>query len=156
MDSCFVWIAIHGLLVTRTMPRTLTAMMAEYVELALLEQSLANTDGMNRPFSDRVSDVAEKTGGAVLFDIRVDGDVRIQRMAAIGFGDDGSIAIMMNRNGQLSSTPIDADNDLLIAELTAWSSLPMAEQICVSYRGAAATLLVKLRASGRFGTIPEL
>ncbi|MER8456280.1 hypothetical protein [Mesorhizobium sp. M0965] len=126
-------------------------MKAEYVELVLLEQSLANTDGMNRPFSDRVDDIAEKTGGSVLFDVRVDGDTRIQRMAAIGYGsNDTVVAIVMDKNGQLRSAPVDADNDFLVAELTVWSSLPMAEQASASYCGAAASLLAKLRKSGRF------
>lgn len=124
-------------------------MMAEYVELVLLEQSFANTAGMNRPFSDRVGDVADKSGGSVLFDIRVDGDTRIRRMAAIGYGANGTVAIMMDQNGQLSSAPVDADNDLLVAELTTWYSLPMAEQVCVSYPDAAEILLAKLRKSGR-------
>ena len=124
-------------------------MMAEYVELVLFEQSLANADAMNRPFSDRVGDVAEKTGGSVLFDIRVDGDTRIQRVAAIGYGPNGTVAIMMDKDGQLSSAPVNGNNDHLVAELAVWSSLPMAEQVCVSYRGAAAILLAELRKSGR-------
>ena len=121
-------------------------MKAEYVELVLLEQSLANKDGIYPPFSDRVSDVAEKTGGSVLFDVRVQSDIRIQRMAAIGFGVDGTVAIMMDKNGQLVSAPVNADSDFLVAELIAWSSLPMAEQVCASYSSAAATLLVELLA----------
>ncbi|MER8638003.1 hypothetical protein [Mesorhizobium sp. M0854] len=126
-------------------------MKAEYVELVLLEQSLANTGGMNRAFSDRVDDIAEKTGGSVLFDVRVDGDSRIQRMAAIGYGaNDTVVAIMMDKNGQLRSAPVDADNDFLVAELTVWSSLPMAEQASANYHGAAESLLAKLRKSGRF------
>ncbi|PTE06577.1 hypothetical protein [Mesorhizobium helmanticense] len=113
-------------------------MNAEYVELVLFEQSLAR---MNRPFSDRVGDVAEKTGGSVLFDIRVEADSRIQRMAAIGYSANGTVAIMMDKNGELGSAPVNGDEDVLVAELTAWFSLPMAEQVCVSYRGAAASLL---------------
>jgi hypothetical protein len=120
-------------------------MKAEYVELVLLEQSLADTGGMNRPFSDRVSDVAEKTDGVVLFDIRVDGDARVSRMAAVGYGVSGTVAITMDKYGQLSSAPINGENDALVAELTAWSLLPMAEQVSVDYRGAAAMLLAGLR-----------
>jgi hypothetical protein len=96
-----------------------------------------------------VGDAAEKTGGSVLFDIRVDGDTRIQRVAAIGFGANGTVAIMMDKDGQLSSAPVNGNNDHLVAELAVWSSLPMAEQVCVSYRGAAAILLAELRKSGR-------
>lgn len=58
-------------------------MVAEHVELALFEQSLANIEGLNRPFGDRVADAAEKTAGSVLFDVRFDGDACVQRMAAL-------------------------------------------------------------------------
>ena len=122
-------------------------MKAEYVELVLLEQSLANADRMNRPFFDRVSDVAEKTDGSILFDVRVDGDTRIQRMAAIGYGANGTVAIIMDKHGQLSSVPIDGDDDIIV-ELSRWCSLPMAEQARVSYRGAVALLLAKFRRAG--------
>ncbi|ESY42300.1 MULTISPECIES: hypothetical protein [unclassified Mesorhizobium] len=43
--------------------RTLAAMVAEHVELALFEQSLGNIEGLNRPFYDREADAAEKTQG---------------------------------------------------------------------------------------------
>ncbi|MER9331176.1 hypothetical protein [Mesorhizobium sp. M0488] len=126
-------------------------MKAEYVELVLLEQSLANKDDMNRPFSDRVGDVAEKTGGSVLFDVRVDGDTLITRMAAIGYGANGTVVITMAKNGQLASAPMKGNSDHLVAELTAWYSLPMAEQIGVSFSSTAAILLAVCRESGRFG-----
>ncbi|KRB34243.1 hypothetical protein ASD99_01005 [Mesorhizobium sp. Root695] len=125
-------------------------MKAEYVELVLLEQSLANTDGMNRPFSDRVVDVAEETGGSVLFDVRVDGDTRINRMAAIGYGANGTVIIVMGKKGQLDSAPIDGDTNHLVAELTAWCSLPMAEQVCVNFSSTVVILLAELRKSSRF------
>ncbi|QKC85365.1 hypothetical protein [Mesorhizobium sp. NZP2077] len=125
-------------------------MKAEYAELVLLEQSLACAEGMGRPFSDRVGDVAEKTGGSILFDIRVDGDIQIQRFAAIGWGGGGTVVILMGKDGQLGIASIDEDNNHLVAELTAWNSLPMPEQVGVSYSGAAASLLAKLRKSGRW------
>lgn len=149
IGGCFVWISRPRPIGPARHAAHSRGMMAEYVELALLEQSLANTGGIQRPFSDRVDDVAEKTGGSVLFDIRVDGDTRIRRMAAIGYGATGTVAIMMDKEGQLSSAPINPDNDFLVAKLTAWNSLPMAEQVSASYRGTASILLAKLRKSGR-------
>ncbi|RWE03144.1 MAG: hypothetical protein EOS40_04665 [Mesorhizobium sp.] len=122
-------------------------MMAEYVELVLLEQSFAS---INWPFFDRVGDVAEKTDGSVLFDIRIEGDTTIQRMAVIGYGANGTVAIMMDKSGRFISAPVNGDDDVLVAELTGWYSLPMAEQIRVSYHGVAAQLLAKLvRNEGR-------
>ncbi len=119
-------------------------MGAQYVDLVLLEQSLAETGGMNRPFPDRVDDIAHKTAGSVLFDVRVDGDPGIQRIAAIGYGADGVVAIVMDGHGTLVSVPVDGRSDALIAELSAWWTLPMAEQIKVSHVEAATKLLADL------------
>src|SRR5205823_5153625 len=88
---CFVWTSYGSPIGPGLHAAHSQAMKAEYVELVLFEQSLAR---MNRTFSDRVGDVAEKTGGSVLFDIRIDGDARIQRMAAIGYSANGTVAIM--------------------------------------------------------------
>ncbi len=126
------------------------AMGAQYIDLVLLEQSLDDTGGMNRPFSDRVGDIAQKTAGCVLFDVRVDG-THIQRIAAIGYGGDGVVAIVMDRDGGLASAPLDGGSDPLIAELSAWCSLPMAEQTGVSNAEAASKLLAEIAKSGRFG-----
>lgn len=119
-------------------------MKPQEVELVLLEQSLANVGDVFRPFSDRVSDVAEKTGGVVLFDVRVDGDARVRRMAAVGYGGSGTVAIVMDKYGVLTSAPVVGSDDL-IGELTAWNSLPMAEQARLSYCEAAEGLLLDLR-----------
>jgi len=125
-------------------------MKAEYVELVLLEQSLSYADGLNQSFSNRVSDVSEKTGGSVLFDVRVDSDVSIQRMAAIGYGTDGTVVIVMRKDGHLLSAPVN-ENDFLIGEMSAWNSLSMADQVRVSYSATVATLLERLRQVGLLG-----
>ncbi|WP_244494058.1 MULTISPECIES: hypothetical protein [Mesorhizobium] len=124
-------------------------MGAQYVDLVLLEQSLADTGGLNRPFSDRVGDIAQKTAGSVLFDVRVDGDPGIQRIAAIGYGAEGVVAVVMDRDGGLASAPVDGGSYALIAELSAWCALPMAEQISASYLEAATKLLAELAKAGR-------
>ena len=113
-------------------------MGAQYVDLVLLEQSRADTGGLNRPFSDRVADIAQKTAGSVLFDVRVYDNPGIQRIAAIGYGADGVVvAIVMGTDGALASVPVDGGSGALIAELSAWYALPMTEQISVSHVEAA-------------------
>jgi hypothetical protein len=126
-------------------------MVAGHVELALFEQTLANPDGMNQPFRDRVADAAEKTDGDVLFDVRIDGDVDVQRMAAIGDGTTGTAIIVMGKDGQLRCALVDGDNTAaLVAELTAWYASPLSEQAHVDYHGTAITLLARLRSAGHF------
>ncbi|RNJ42492.1 hypothetical protein B5V01_03680 [Mesorhizobium erdmanii] len=128
-------------------------MVAEHVELALFEQSLGNIEGLNRPFCDRVADAAEKTAGSVLFDVRVDGDTWVQRMAAIGYGETGTAIIVMEKNGHLRCASISGDTALLVAELAAWNASPLSEQARLDPCGTASILLAKLRRSGHFGRL---
>lgn len=115
--------------------------------MALFEQSLINIEGPNRPFCDRLADAAEKTAGSVLFDVRVDGDAYVQRMAAIGYGVTGTAIIVMGKNGQLRCASINGDTALLIAELAASNASPLREQARLDPRGMATILLAKLRNS---------
>ncbi|WP_431310923.1 hypothetical protein [Mesorhizobium amorphae] len=125
-------------------------MVAEHVELALFEQSLGDREGLHQPFGDRVADAAEKTAGSVLFDVRVDGDSCVQRMAAIGYGETGTAIIVMEKSGELRCASVNGDTALLVAELAAWCASPLSEQARVDHRGTAIILLAKLRSSGHF------
>lgn len=118
--------------------------------MALFEQSLGNIEGLNRPFGDRVADAAEKTGGSVLFDVRVDGDSCVQRMAAIGYGVTGTAIIVMGKNGQLGCASVSGDTALLVAALAAWNASPLSEQARVDHSATASILLARLRSSGHF------
>lgn len=128
--------------------------MAAHVELALFEQSLGDREGIHQPFGDRVADAAEKTAGSVLFDVRVDGDICVQRMAAIGYGETGTAIIVMEKRGQLRCASINGDTAFLVAELAAWSASPLSEQAKGDHRGTAMMLLAELRSSGHFVPSP--
>jgi len=126
-------------------------MVAGYVEMVLFEQSLCDGDGMHRPFADRVADAAAKTSGTVLFDVRIDGDTQVQRMAAIGYDDAGTAIILMEKTGDLRCASVNGETAVLVAELAAWESSPLSEHARVDFRGTAAMLLAQLRSSGHFG-----
>lgn len=126
-------------------------MVATHVEMVLFEQSLGDVDGMHLPFGDRVADAAQKTSGSVLFDVRIEGDTHIQRMAAIGYGEAGIAVVLMQKDGQLRCASVNGETDLLVAELAAWEASPLSEHARVEYGGTATMLIAKLRSSGHFG-----
>lgn len=97
-------------------------MVAGHVEMVLFEQSLANADGFQRPFSDRIADAAAKTSGSVLFDVRIDGDASVQRMAAIGYNDAETAIVVLEKTGYLRCTAVDGDASTLVTDLAAWES----------------------------------
>ncbi|WP_287181333.1 hypothetical protein [Mesorhizobium sp.] len=88
-----------------------------------------------------------------MFDVRVDGDTCVQRMAAIGYGVTGTAIIVMEKNGQLRAESINGDTALLVAELAAWDASPLSEQARVDHCGTVSILLAKLRSSGHFGRL---
>jgi hypothetical protein len=122
-------------------------MVAGHVEMVLFEQSMASTEGIQRPFSDRVLDAAEKTGGSVLFDVRIDGDAIIQRMAAIGYGEVDAAIVMLEKGGRLRCASVNGDASNLVAVLAAWEASSSCERAQTDYRGTATILLAKVRHS---------
>ncbi len=124
-------------------------MVAGHVAMVLFEQSIASADGIQRPFGDRVLDAAEKTGGSVLFDVRVDSDASIQRMAAIGYGDADAAIVVLEKSGQLECVCVNGDASILVADLAVWESSPLCDHAHADYRGTAMILLAQLRDSGR-------
>jgi hypothetical protein len=124
-------------------------MVAEYIELALLEDSFLSVAGLQPPFSDRMASIAERTGGAILFDVRVFADNDIERIAAIAYGPIGTAVAILTKGETIKCVAI---NDRTVSEcmdeLAAWSCMAMPEQIITDYAGAAAHLLARLRESG--------
>lgn len=109
---------------------------------------MASTEGIQRPFSDRVLDAAEKTAGSVLFDVRIDGDATIQRMAAIGYGEADAAIVVLEKGGQLRCASVNGEASPFVMDLAAWQSSPSSERARADYRGTATILLAKLRHSG--------
>ncbi|WP_245437992.1 hypothetical protein [Mesorhizobium sp. WSM4312] len=116
--------------------------------MVLFEQSIANPDGIQRAFSDRVGDAAEKTKGSVLFDVRIDGDITVQRLAAIGYGQADAAVVVLEKSGHLKCTAVNGDASALIETLATWESAPLSEHVSAQYHGTALILLAQLRGSG--------
>ncbi len=126
-------------------------MVAEYVELALLEDTFVPVVGLQPPFSDRISSVAARTGGTLLFDVRVFGDVSIERIAAIAYGDPGSVIATAMKCGEIKCTAVnDAAVSECICALTAWAEMPMSQRATTDYMAPAMLLLATLRDVGGF------
>ncbi|MBN9243470.1 MAG: hypothetical protein J0I98_11825 [Mesorhizobium sp.] len=124
-------------------------MVAEQVELALLEDTFVPADGLRPPFSSRMSSIAQRTGGTLLFDVRVFGDADAERMAAIGYDDLGTALVVLAKSGDVRCAAV-ADPRMAehIGALTVWARLPLPEQAAVDHTGTATVLLATLRGVG--------
>ncbi len=120
-------------------------MVAEHVKLALLEDTFAAVDGLQPPFSDRISSIAARTRGILLFDVRVFGDASIERIAAIAYGEIGTVIAAATRQGEIQCAAVDDAASEYICALTTWAEMPMARRATTDYMGVAALLLATLR-----------
>jgi hypothetical protein len=123
-------------------------MAAEHLELALLEDTFVPAVGLRPPFSDRILSAAARTGGTLLFDVRIFCDVSIERIAAIAYGEIGSVIAAAMKCGQIKCTSV---NDAVLSEcigaLAAWAEMPMSQQATMDYMEIAERLLATLRST---------
>jgi hypothetical protein len=121
-------------------------MVAEQVELALLEDTFVPADGLQPPFSSRMSSIAQRTGGTLLFDVRVFDDADVERLAAIGYDGIGTAVVTLTRAGDVEcATVIDPSMCEHIDVLTAWARLPLPEQAAADHMRTATLLMAALR-----------
>jgi hypothetical protein len=121
-------------------------MVAEHVELALLEDTFVPADGLQPPFSSRISNIAQRTGGTLLFDVRVFDDAGVERLAAIGYDGIGTAVVTLAKSGEIEcATVIDPSMSEHIGALTAWARLPLPEQAAADHMRSAMRLTAALR-----------
>ncbi|TIQ36904.1 MAG: hypothetical protein E5X48_08005 [Mesorhizobium sp.] len=115
----------------------------------MLEDTFAPVVGLQPPFSDRISNAAARTGGILLFDVRVFGDVSVERIAVIAYGELGSAIAAAMKCGEIKCVTV---NDTAMSEhidaLAAWAEMPMPQRATTDYMGIAALLLAALRGTG--------
>ena len=90
--------------------------------------------------------IAVRSGGSLLFDIRVDGDRHIQRMAAIDYRALGTVLILLSsEHNQIRCSAVAENIAFLVDELAAVARKPLAEQADFDFRGKASAILSFLR-----------
>ncbi len=123
--------------------------MREELEAILVELSVKDTDLIEHSFASIASDSAERMGGRVLFDVRIDGDPDVQRIAALEFAEGNIAFLILAANGTevsaLASTEGLSD---FVAPLSRWFELPLHERAITPFRGAASLLIGALRRCG--------
>lgn len=121
-------------------------MVAEQVELALLEDTFVPADGLQPPFSSRMSSIAQRTGGTLLFDVRIFDDADVERLAAIGYDEIGIAIVTLAKSGAVDcATSIGSSMSEHVGALTAWARLPLSQQAATDHMQTATLLMAALR-----------
>ena len=114
----------------------------------IFKMAVGQVSRRNLSFSEALTSIADNTRGDKLFDVRVEGDAKIQRIAAISFGFDGVGILALSHDTGLVSEFVSGDIDDFLDPLTKWASLPLRDQARVDHFGAATLLVAALRARG--------
>ncbi|MBN9235338.1 MULTISPECIES: hypothetical protein [Phyllobacteriaceae] len=125
--------------------------MAAELDTVLFDMAVRTASALPSGFSEKVVDVARRTAGQIVFDVRVEGDYRFQRLAGIRYptGEVGILAL--TKNGQsLETCRVNGTLASFIEPLETWSYLPLQTQASVDILGHTSLLVAALRNAGSF------
>ena len=104
---------------------------------------------------------AERTGGRILFDVRIDSAADVQRSAALDFAEGDIVFLVLAADGtNVSAITPQEDLSDFVTPLSQWVELPVHDRATTPFPGAVSLLLGALRRCGsmigalalRFGT----
>lgn len=98
-------------------------------------------------FSDKLQEIAKRTNGRVMFNVRVDRDRHVQRLAAIGYDGVRGVGIvgLANDGSKISAVFTEEDLSRFTQPLVDFQQLPMREQAQIDVRSNAFLLLAAMR-----------
>jgi len=126
------------------------------IEAVLLEMAVGTLEPLSHGFSDRVDDIARRTFGVLLFDVRLECDDQYQRLAAIQYGTQTVGLLALDRSGSsIRTCAVDEAFSGFLHPLSVWARLSLTEQASAHIRHHTLLLLGALRNAGHF-TRPRL
>jgi hypothetical protein len=123
-------------------------MAAEELAASIFDMAVSHARSCQLSFSETVDSLACNTHGQLLFDVRVEGDAKVQRIAAVTFGSAGVGILALSHQAGLAADFIAADLADFLEPLTRWARLPLRQQVQVDHFGAAILLVAALRLRG--------
>lgn len=130
----------------------MSRMRGRELEAILIDLAVSGADLLLTSFASVVSQAATRTNSNILFDVRVDGDPLVQRLAAIAFADADVTFVLLAKDGFHFSV-ISPEEDLsdFIAPLSQWFALSLHEQAVTPFQGWVALLLGALQRCEHIG-----
>jgi hypothetical protein len=124
------------------------------LEGVLFEMAVDNVRLSPLSFHQRVATICRQTSGHLRFDVRVDGDGRYQRIAAIGYAG-GAVGILaLAKDGlAIESCGVVGIDTSFLEPLENWSNLSLPAQAATDIRGHASLFLASLRRAGHLPAV---
>jgi len=124
-------------------------MVADDLDTMVFQMAVESVRTLPISFTEKASEIAVRSRGTLLFDVRVDGDVEIQRIAAFRYPSLQTGVLALNKQGLVTRhCMINGTFSSFIAPLENWTSMPLSMQARIDVTGHASLLLGALRNAG--------
>lgn len=124
-------------------------MAADELDALVFGMAVDSVRALSVPFTEKVAEIAQRSHGVVLFNLRIDGDMELQRVAAIRYPSNQTGVLVLDKQGLLTShCMVNGTFSSFIAPLEDWNTLPLATQARTSIAGPASLFIGALRNAG--------
>ncbi|ADV14658.1 hypothetical protein Mesau_05614 [Mesorhizobium australicum WSM2073] len=124
-------------------------MASQELDWAIFQMAVESVRSLTSSFSERAAEIAARSQGTLVFDVRVDDDPQVQRIAAIRYRGEQTGVVALDRQGLLTHYCMvnDTFSDLM-APLENWTSIPLSAQAKIDVTVDAGFFLAALRNAG--------
>ncbi|BCM17766.1 hypothetical protein [Mesorhizobium sp. J8] len=124
-------------------------MAAHELDSLVFQMAVESARSLSLSFTEKAAAIAARSRGILLFDVRVDGDAAVQRIAAIRYPSDRTGVLALDRQGSvIRHCIVGGIFSGFIAPLENWTSMPLSMQAKINVDGHATLFLDALRKAG--------
>lgn len=124
-------------------------MAADELDAIVFRMAVESVRGLPVGFTEKVAEIAARSHGVQLFDLRIDGDVELQRIAAIRYPSDQTGVLALDKQGSaILDCMVNGTLSSFIGPLEDWNTLPLPMQARTSIAGQASLFIGALRNAG--------
>ncbi|WP_292862630.1 hypothetical protein [Mesorhizobium sp.] len=129
--------------------RAISLMAADELDAVVFQMAVESVRALPISFTEKAEKIATMSRGALLFDVRIDGDAAIQRVAAIRYPSDQTGVLALEKQGLVTRhCLINGAFSSFIGPLEAWTSQPLSTQAKTDIVGHASLFIGALRNAG--------
>ncbi|MER9544509.1 hypothetical protein NKI72_20885 [Mesorhizobium sp. M0437] len=124
-------------------------MAADELDAIVFGMAVDSVRALPLGFTEKVAEIANRSHGVLLFDLRIDGDLEMQRIAAVRYpSNQTGILALDKQSSAISHCMVNGTFSSFIAPLEDWNTLPLPMQARTSIAGPASLFIGALRNAG--------
>ncbi|MER9216819.1 hypothetical protein NKI54_33380 [Mesorhizobium sp. M0663] len=124
-------------------------MAADELDALVFGMAVDSVRALPLGFTEKVAEIANRSDGVLLFDLRIDGDLEMQRIAAVRYPSSQTGILALDKQGlAISHCMVNGTFSSFIAPLEDWNALPLPMQARTSIAGPASLFIGALRNAG--------